>query len=110
MYLHPLSGLAMATALGLAQLSAHAAPVQIKAPAELPAKPGIADAVKASKPSDWRPLDPDNTLYLELPSGRVVMELAPEFAPQHVANIKALVAEQYYDGLAIIRAQDNWVV
>ena len=110
MYLHPLSGLAMATALGLAQLSAHAAPVQIKAPAELPAKPGIADAVKASKPSDWRPLDPDNTLYLELPSGRVVMELAPEFAPQHVANIKALVAEQYYDGLAINRAQDNWVV
>ena len=110
MYLHPLSGLAMATALGLAQLSAHAAPVQIKAPAELPAKPGIADAVKASKPSDWRPLDPDNTLYLELSSGRVVMELAPEFAPQHVANIKALVAEQYYDGLAINRAQDNWVV
>ena len=110
MYLHPLSGLAMATALGLAQLSAHAAPVQIKAPAELPAKPGIADAVKASKPSDWRPLDPDNTLYLELPSGRVVMELAPEFAPQHVANITALVAEQYYDGLAINRAQDNWVV
>ena len=110
MYLHPLSGLAMATALGLAQLSAHAAPVQIKAPAELPAKPGIADAVKASKPSDWRPRDPDNTLYLELSSGRVVMELAPEFAPQHVANIKALVAEQYYDGLAINRAQDNWVV
>ena len=110
MYLHPLSGLAMATALGLAQLSAHAAPVQIKAPAELPAKPGVADAAKASKPSDWRPLDLDNTLYLELPSGRVVMELAPEFAPQHVANIKALVAEQYYDGLAINRAQDNWVV
>ena len=110
MYLHRLNGLTMAAVLGLAQLSAHAAPIRIKAPAELPAKASIADAIKASKPSDWRPLDPDNTLYLEIPAGRVVMELAPEFAPQHVANIKALVAEQYYDGLAITRAQDNWVV
>ena len=110
MYLHPLSGLTLATALGLAQLPALAAPAQIKAPAELPARATIADAVKASKPSDWRPLDPDNTLYLEIPSGRVVLELAPDFAPKHVANIKALVAEQYYDGLAITRAQDNWVV
>lgn len=110
MYLHPLSGLTLATALGLAQLPALAAPVQIKAPAELPARATIADAVKASKPSDWRPLDPDNTLYLEIPAGRVVLELAPDFAPKHVANIKALVAEQYYDGLAITRAQDNWVV
>ena len=109
MYLHSLSGLSMATVLGLAQLSAHAAPVQIKAPAELPAKATLADVIKASKPSDWRPLDPDNTLYLDIPAGRVVIELAPDFAPKHVANIKALVAEQYYDGLAITRAQDNWV-
>ena len=110
MHLHPLRGLTTATLLGLAQLTAHAAPVQIKAPAELPPKASIADAIKASKPSDWRPLDPNNTLYLEIPAGRVVMELAPDFAPKHVANIKALVAEQYYDGLAITRAQDNWVV
>ena len=109
MYLHSLSGLSMATVLGLAQLSAHAAPVQIKAPAELPAKATLADVIKASQPSDWRVLDPDNTLYMDIPAGRVVIELAPDFAPKHVANIKALVAEQYYDGLAITRAQDNWV-
>ncbi len=109
MYLHRLNGLTMAAVLGLAQLPAYAAPIRIKAPAELPAKASVADAIKASKPSDWRALDPDNTLYLEIPAGRVVMELAPEFAPQHVANIKALVAEQYYDGLAINRVQDNWV-
>lgn len=109
MYLHRLNGLTMAAVLGLAQLPALAAPIRIKAPAELPAKASVADAIKASKPSDWRALDPDNTLYLEIPAGRVVMELAPEFAPQHVANIKALVAEQYYDGLAINRVQDNWV-
>jgi len=63
-----------------------------------------------SKPTDWRPLDPANTLYLELESGRVVIELAPAFAPRHVGNIKALVAEGYFDGLTINRSQDNFVV
>ena len=110
MHLTSLSGLGMAAVLGMALLPAHAAPISIKPPAELPVQKTIADAIKASTPADWRPLDPANTLYLEIPAGRVVMELAPEFAPKHVANIKALVAEQYYDGLAITRAQDNWVV
>jgi peptidylprolyl isomerase len=63
-----------------------------------------------SVPSDWRPLDPQNTLYLELPQGRVIIELAPAFAPHHVQNIRTLVAEKYFDGLSIVRAQDNYVV
>jgi peptidylprolyl isomerase len=70
----------------------------------------MASVIAASKPTDWRPLDPENTLYLELPMGRVVMELAPAFAPRHSANIKALVRESYFDGLAILRVQDNYVV
>ncbi len=40
----------------------------------------------------------------------MVIELAPAFAPHHVANIKALIKERYFDGLAIMRAQDNYVV
>jgi peptidylprolyl isomerase len=63
-----------------------------------------------SKPGDWRPLDPENTLYLELTNGRVVIELAPAFAPKHVANVKALAREHYFDGLPIVRAQDNYVM
>jgi peptidylprolyl isomerase len=47
---------------------------------------------------------------MELDSGRVVMELAPEFAPRHVANILALVREGYFDGLAFMRSQENYVV
>lgn len=70
----------------------------------------MGELIAKSKPADWRPLDPENTLYLELPAGRVVIELAPEFASNHVANLKALVREKYFDGLAIIRAQDNYVV
>ena len=68
------------------------------------------DVLARSAPGDWRALDPDNTLYMELPAGRVVIELAPQFAPAHVANIKALVRTHYFDGLNIIRVQDNYVV
>jgi cyclophilin family peptidyl-prolyl cis-trans isomerase len=86
------------------------AAVQGAAAAELPPKPGVADIVKASTPGDWQPLDPDNTLVMESALGRVVIELAPAFAPNHVKNIKALVRAHYFDGLAIVRVQDNWVV
>lgn len=70
----------------------------------------MADVLAASKPSDWRPLDPQNTLYMDLPMGRVVIELAPEFAPRHIANIRTLARGKYFDGLAIMRSQDNYVV
>jgi peptidylprolyl isomerase len=70
----------------------------------------MAEVLAESKPSDWRALDPRRTLYLDLPAGRVIIELAPEFAPNHVANILALVREGYFDGLAVMRVQDNYVV
>jgi len=70
----------------------------------------MAELLSVSKPSDWRLLNAENTLYIELPTGRVVIELAPDFAPHHVANVKALAREHYYDGLAIVACQDNYVV
>lgn len=86
-------------------------------PASEPAVASVAALVRdtatvlaESEPGDWRPLDEDNTLYMELPQGRVVIEMLPAFAPNHVANIKALAREGYFDGLAIVRAQDNYVV
>ena len=76
-----------------------------------PSKPRTtAEIIAQSAPSDWRPLDPQRTLYLQMTAGRVIIELAPEFAPRHVANILALVREGYFDGLAIMRVQDNYVV
>lgn len=70
----------------------------------------MAEVLADSTSSDWRQLDAQRTLYLELASGRVIIELAPQFAPNHVANILALVREQYFDNLAIMRVQDNYVV
>ncbi len=80
------------------------------APAQPPAGRTLADVLAAAGPADWRPLDPGHTLYLELDSARIVIELAPQFAPEHVANILRLVRQGYYDGLAIVRSQDNFVV
>jgi peptidylprolyl isomerase len=70
----------------------------------------MAEVLAASAASDWQPLDPENTLYLELASGRVVIALAPAFAPRHVASVKTLVRARYFDGLAVLRSQDNYVV
>ena len=68
------------------------------------------DIIDAAPASAWRDLDPANTLYMQLPAGRVVIELAPGFAPNHVANIKAPAQGGFWDGTSIYRSQDNFVV
>jgi peptidylprolyl isomerase len=73
-------------------------------------RPTMAGVLDASQDADWRRLDPDDALYMQLSDGLVVFELAPNFAPAHVANIRKLVSNRYFDGLAIIRSQDNYVV
>jgi cyclophilin family peptidyl-prolyl cis-trans isomerase len=79
--------------------------------ASLEAKPvTVADLLAGAQAAEWRTPNPDDTVYLELPKGRVIIELAALAIPQHGANIKALVRAHYFDGLAIIRAQDNYVV
>ena len=73
--------------------------------------PLTAAAVLASaRPEDWRRPDPQYLLCMDFGKGRVVIELLPLLAPRHVANVQALVREGYFDGLAIVRVQDNYVV
>ncbi len=69
----------------------------------------MAEVLAAAPASAWRPLDERHTLYMELPAGRVIIELAPAMAPRTVANIEALVRLKYFDGLAMLRVQDNFV-
>jgi peptidylprolyl isomerase len=93
-------------ALTLAALGVHTAHA-----ADAPASPAktMQQVLDASKPADWRPLDAASTLYMELERGRVVIELADAFAPLHADNIRTLVRQKYFDGLAILRVQDNFV-
>ena len=64
-----------------------------------------AEILQASAASDWRVPDPEDLLYLDLAPGRVVIELAPAFAPEHATNIRALVRQNYFDGLTINRSR-----
>ena len=80
------------------------------APPPVKPKPTYAEVLATATPADWRPLDVENTLYMDLPTGRVVIELSAAYAPAHAANVRALVREGYFDGLTILRSQDNYVV
>ncbi len=94
-----------------AKLGAAIVVIGLATVSDLDAKPAtVADLLAGSPAQDWRSPNPGDTLYLELAHGRVVIELATQVAPQHVANIKMLVRNHYFDGLAIIRVQDNYVV
>ena len=73
------------------------------------AKLTYSELLATATPADWRALDLENTLYMDLPLGRVVIELSAAYAPAHAANVRALVREGYFDGLAILRSQDNYV-
>jgi len=76
-----------------------------------PAKTRAAGEIIAAAPDrDWRTPEPANLLYMELAAGRVIIELAPQFAPEHVANIRALARGGFWNGTSIYRAQDNFVV
>ena len=92
---------------GLAALLACAAPLRAAAD---PAAPTAAEIIAAAQPSEWRTLAPDRLMVIDLPRGRVVIELAPDFAPNHVKRIRDLVRSGYFDKAVILRSQANYVV
>ncbi|CUW40311.1 peptidyl prolyl cis-trans isomerase (rotamase B) [Magnetospirillum sp. XM-1] len=54
-------------------------------------------------------MDLENTLYLDLKDGRVVIELRPDLAPNHVARIKELARAKFYDGIKFHRVIDGFM-
>ena len=78
------------------------------APPKKPLTPN--DVVAAAPASAWRAIPADDLIVIDLKNGaRVVVQLAPAFAPVHVANIKGLARADYWDGATIYRLQDNYV-
>jgi len=69
--------------------------------AGLPAGPAFAD--------EWRDVDPENLVIMELNHGRVLIELAPQFAPHHADRFRALVRSRFYDGKSFYRVIDGFV-
>jgi peptidylprolyl isomerase len=77
-----------------------------------PSKPKTpSEIVAEAPPSAWRDIAADDLLVMGLRNGaQVVIQLAPQFAPVHVANIRALAKGGWWSGSAIYRVQDNYVV
>jgi peptidylprolyl isomerase len=65
--------------------------------------------VFAAEPTTKGDTDLENTLYLELKDGRVVIQLRPDLAPKHVARIKELAREGFYDGVVFHRVIEGFM-
>jgi peptidylprolyl isomerase len=73
---------------------------------------GVAETAAAQRlpdPANWRQVDPENTLYIDTAHGRIVVEMYPEVAPNHVERIKTLARAHFYDGLLFHRVVDNFM-
>lgn len=73
--------------------------------------PSPSQVVDAAAGTAWRTIASDNLLVIDLAGGpRVVIELAPAFAPVHIASIRSLARAGWWSGASIVRVQDNYVV
>ncbi len=68
-----------------------------------------APAPPASNPADWREVDPNNLVLIDTKYGEVAVELAPDFAPNHAARVRALIRAHFYDGKFFYRVIDGFV-
>lgn len=66
-------------------------------------------SVAAQEETLWREVDTENLVYMELPSGTVLIELNPVFAPRTVEQFRDLVRNRFYDGLGFYRVIDGFV-
>jgi peptidylprolyl isomerase len=83
------------------------------------AGPALADALEGKKSGaeilaataeeDWREIPADDLLVIELERGKVYVALSPALAPRHVAQVKKLAREGFYDGLSFYRVIDGFV-
>ncbi|HZG07419.1 MAG TPA: peptidylprolyl isomerase [Allosphingosinicella sp.] len=79
-------------------------------PAPVQGAPDPTEVVKAAPADAWRTIAAENLLVVDLKDGgRVVIELAPDFAPVHVANIRTFARAGWWNNAAVYRVQDNYV-
>jgi peptidylprolyl isomerase len=67
-------------------------------------------ALTAAAPAFAQTTDPENTIYLDLKQGRVVIQLLPDIAPKHVERIKTLARQGFYDGTPFHRVIEGFMV
>lgn len=67
------------------------------------------EVLAASGAADWHDIEPGNLLYMELDGGTVIMQLAPQFAPRHIDNLRKLIEAGHFRNASIKRSQENYV-
>ena len=70
---------------------------------------GPVSSARAQAQATASKVDPENTLYLDLKDGRVVIQMYPDLAPKHVARIKELVRKGFYDGIVFHRVIEGFM-
>ncbi len=75
----------------------------------VPASIAEAPSAPAAGVPAWRPVAPENLVLLEVPTGTVAIELFPDAAPAHVARLRELLAEGFFDGEYFYRVIDGHV-
>ncbi|MBX3479536.1 MAG: peptidylprolyl isomerase [Caulobacter sp.] len=71
--------------------------------------PAAAMAQPALSASDWRTPDPDDVLVIDTSQGRIILEMAPQLAPAHVAQVRTLARQHFYDGLQFFRVINGFM-
>jgi peptidylprolyl isomerase len=66
-------------------------------------------AIMTTAPAFAADATPENTLLMDLPHGRVTIQLLPDVAPKHVERIKMLTREKFYDGVIFHRVIDGFM-
>ena len=66
-------------------------------------------ALAMTAPAQAQQADPENTIFLDTKDGRVVIRLRPDLAPKHVAQIKTLTRQKFYDGAPFHRVIDGFM-
>ena len=96
----------MKVLLGLAGLLLAVTPAQA---AKKHAAPPPPPAPLVPAASDWRAVDPDNTVVIETNRGAIYVELAPTAAPAASERLKKLARAHFYDGLTFFRVIDDFM-
>jgi peptidylprolyl isomerase len=67
------------------------------------------EAASAQTVSDWRTPDPNNVIVVETNKGRIIAELYPQAAPNHIERVRGLVKSGFYDGLTFFRVISDFM-
>lgn len=101
--------LATLAGLTLAAVACRSTPAPWR-PTPITGGPQPAQMVASSAANDWQPIAPEDLLLVDLADGgRVVVQLAPAFAPVHVANIRLYARSDGWSRATLYRVQDNYV-